>query len=68
MLFIMQCCIINLHQKGRAMPGVGLKEVDASRIFRRSVHEGDKVVSRTHRQALPLLSMGYHQVLISLKS
>jgi hypothetical protein len=31
----------------------GLQEVQAPKIFRQSAHEGDKVVSRTHRPPLP---------------
>ena len=32
---------------------LGLKQVEASRIFRQSVHEDGKVVSPTHRPHLP---------------
>ena len=44
---------------------VGLQEVEASRIFGQSAHEGGRVVSCTHRPHLP--RRGYLLVLIFVR-
>jgi hypothetical protein len=59
--YLPELLILNVNRYNNPFTGldrpVGLQEVEASRIFRQSAHEGGKVVSCTHRPPLP--SGGY---------
>ena len=45
-----------------------LQEFDASRISRRSAHEGGKVISRTQRPLLPPKEIAWYSVLLEAES
>ena len=47
---------------------LGLEELEASRIFRRSAHEGDKVFSPTHRPPLPPRILPWYSFLLEAVS
>ena len=47
---------------------IGLQEVEASRIFRQSEHEGSKVVSPTHRPPLPHSKDSWNSFLLEAES
>ena len=56
-LFVTECFPASVNRVYLSLTDLyrplGLQEVEAPRISRKSVHEGGKVVSRTHRQRVP---------------
>jgi hypothetical protein len=64
--------ILNVNRYSSSFTGldrpVGLQEVEASRIFGQSVHEGGKVVSCTHRPPLPRRGCPWYSFLLEAGS